>query len=196
MSWPNDTPINRVSLLLHKLETALASSQISDQAKSLLTETRSIIDGFDIYLDAMSSQAPDILNPMIAQANSIDWDALRRSGKTQYPLHSNMSAGRYEAVVLQMLARMAGAKRILEIGMFMGTTTVSFALLPQVEKVVTMDIEPYLVELSSPWWEKAGVRHKIETMVGDTKVGLQKLRDEQNQFDLVSTIKYINYAYT
>ena len=95
-----------------------------------------------------------------------------------------------------MLARMTGAKRILAIGMFMGTTTVSFALLPQVEKVVTMDIEPYLVELSSPWWETAGVRHKIETMVGDTKVGLQKLRDEQNQFDLVSTIKYINYAYT
>jgi caffeoyl-CoA O-methyltransferase len=187
--WPNDTPTKRLALLLHKLEISLASSQISDEAKSLLTETRSIVDGFDGYLETMSSNAPDILNPMIAQANSEDWASLHSSGKTQSLLHSNMCAGQYEAVVLQMLAKMTGAKRVLEIGMFMGTTTVSLALLPQVEKVVPMDIEPYLVELTSQWWNKAGVGHKIHPMIGDAIEGLQKLRDEQQQFDFVSEIK-------
>ena len=184
--WPNDTPITRLALLLHKLEVSLASSQISDEAKSLLTETRSIVDGFDGYLEAMSSNAPDILNPMIAQADSEDWAALHSSGKTQSLLHSNMCAGRYEAVVLQMLAKMTGSKRILEIGMFVGTTTVSLALLPHVEKVIAMDIEPHLVKLNSQWWDKADVGHKIEVMIGDAIEGLQKLRDEKQQFDFVS----------
>ena len=186
--WPNDTPITRVALLLHKLELALASSQISDETKSLLTETRSIVDGFDGYLEAMSSKAPGILNLMIAQANSEDWVALHSSGKTQSILHPNLCAGRYEAVVLQMLAKMTGARRVLEIGMFIGTTTVSLALLPQVEKVVTMDIEPYLVELSSPWWEKAGVGHKIRTMI-DAKEGMKQ------QVDFVSKIKSLKYEH-
>jgi caffeoyl-CoA O-methyltransferase len=143
----------------------------------------------------MSSKAPGILNLMIAQANSEDWVALHSSGKTQSILHPNLCAGRYEAVVLQMLAKMTGARRVLEIGMFIGTTTVSLALLPQVEKVVTMDIEPYLVELSSPWWEKAGVGHKIRTMIGDAKEGMQKLRDEKQQFDFVSKIKSLKYEH-
>jgi caffeoyl-CoA O-methyltransferase len=188
--WPNDTPIKRVALLLHELEVSLTSSQISDDAKNLLAETRSIVDGFDGYLETMSSNAPDVLNPMIAQANSEDWASLHSNGKTQSLLHSNMCAGQYEAVVLQMLAKMTGAKRVLEIGMFMGTTTVSLALLPQVEKVVPMDIEPYLFELTSQWWEKAGVGHKIHPMIGDAIEGLQKLQDEKQQFDFVSEINH------
>lgn len=184
--WPNDTPITRLALLLKQLEDSLSSIPIPEESKNIINETRSIVDGFDPYLETMSSKAPSILGPMIQETNATDWEALHTQGKTVHSLHANMCAGGYEAVVLQMFAKMTGARRVLEIGMFTGTTTVSLALLPHVERVVTMDIEAYLVEHNLKWWKQAGVSDKIETRIGDAKAGLQKLKEDKEQFDLVS----------
>lgn len=180
--------MTRVALLLKQLQDSLDAVEIPEEAKSLLAETRSIVDGFDPYLETMSSKAPSILGPMIKKTYATEWDVLHRDGKTLFPLHANMCAGGYEAVVLQIFAKMIGARKVLEIGMFTGTTTVSFALLPEVEKVVAMDVEPFLVEHNSKWWKEAGVSDKIETRIGDARDGLKKLAEEKQQFNLVSCL--------
>lgn len=184
--WPNDTPITRVALLLKQLEDSLGTVTIPEESRALLNETRSIVDGFDTYLETMSSPAPAILSPVIEETNATEWSTLHIEGKTLHPLHANMCAGKYEASVLQMLAKLTGARTVLEIGMFTGTTTVSLALLPQFKKVVGMDVESYLVEHNTKWWEEAGVRHKIHTRIGDAREGLRQLHDEKEIFDLVS----------
>ena len=79
------------------------------------------------------------------------------------------------------------AKTILEIGMFTGTTTVSLALLPTVEKVTTLDIEPYLRDFNMPHFQQAGVADKIDVVIGDALRSLDKLDQEKATFDMVST---------
>lgn len=73
--------------------------------------------------------------------------------------------------------------------MFTGTTTVSLALLPTVEKVTTLDIEPYLRDFNMPQFQKAGVADKIDILIDDALRSLDKLDKEMVSFDMVSTSK-------
>lgn len=71
--------------------------------------------------------------------------------------------------------------------MFTGTTTVSLALLPTVEKVTTLDIEPYLRDFNMPHFQKAGVADKIDILIDDALRSLDKLDKEKASFDMVNT---------
>lgn len=112
---PGDTPQDRLSYLLNQLCTELdtPSSNASDKARTLATEARDIVDGLDPYLSRMSSPHPAILDTMVDEGNKRDWDALHRAGKTQFRLMSEMSAGPYEAVVLQELALLGQVRALL-----------------------------------------------------------------------------------
>ena len=66
-----------------------------------------------------------------------------------------------------------------------GTTAVTMALVPGVEKVVTLDIEPYLKEFNTPFWQKAGVADKIDCRIGDGLSTLKNLGDKGEKFDFV-----------
>lgn len=112
---PGDTPQDRLSYLLNQLCTELdsPSSNVSDKARTLATEARDIVDGLDPYLSRMSSPHPAILDAMVAEGNKRDWDALYRAGKTQFRLMPEMSAGPYEAVVLQELALLGQVRALL-----------------------------------------------------------------------------------
>lgn len=77
------------------------------------------------------------------------------------------------------------ASTVLEIGMFTGTTTVSLALLPSVKKVVSLELEGYLKVNNTPYFEKAGVAHKIDVRIGDALSSLDTLVHEGAAFDMV-----------
>lgn len=68
---------------------------------------------------------------------------------------------------------------------FVGTTTLALALVPEVTKVVTLEYEPYLETFAAPFFEREGVKDKIDVRIGDAKTALQKLADEGQQFDVV-----------
>ena len=69
--------------------------------------------------------------------------------------------------------------------MFTGTTTVSLALVPGVEKVVSLELEGYLKEINTPFFEQAGVAHKIDVRIGDALASLDALAKEGVSFDMV-----------
>ena len=48
-------------------------------------------------------------------------------GKTQFKLKREMSAGALEGRVMKMLCAIAGAKTVLEVGMFTGTSALAMA---------------------------------------------------------------------
>jgi caffeoyl-CoA O-methyltransferase len=82
----------------------------------------------------------------------------------------------------------AQAKRILEIGVFTSTTTVGLALLPFVEHITALDIEPYLVKFAEPFYKQAGVSDKIDFRIGDaisTLNELEKKAETEGGFDMV-----------
>lgn len=69
--------------------------------------------------------------------------------------------------------------------MFTGTTTVSLAMLPTVEKVVTLEIESYLEQTNRPFFEQSRVSEKIDIRIGDALSSLDKLIAEKASFDMV-----------
>ena len=103
---PGDTPHDRLSYLLNQLCTELDSGTTSDKARTLARQARDVVDGYDTYVERMSSPHPPILDTMVAATDARDWAALHREGKTKFFLIPEMSAGTYEAVVLQQLAKL------------------------------------------------------------------------------------------
>jgi caffeoyl-CoA O-methyltransferase len=80
---------------------------------------------------------------------------------------------------LQLLARLGGTKRALEIGTFTGYSALAVALtLPEDGCLVACDINPDWVDIGRPYWEKAGVADRIETRIGPALESLDALIGE------------------
>ena len=78
--------------------------------------------------------------------------------------------------------------------MFTGTTTISLAMLPSVEKVVALELEGYLESLNRPYFERANVSGKIDIHIGDAKASLDKLSNENQMFDMVSYLSDLKFV--
>ena len=74
--------------------------------------------------------------------------------------------------------------------MFTGTTTVTLAMVPTVEKVVALELEDYLKDWARPYFEQARVSDKIDVRIGDAVSSLRQLDEENASFDLVRTYPY------
>ncbi|KAI0342494.1 S-adenosyl-L-methionine-dependent methyltransferase [Trametopsis cervina] len=191
MSFPNliqgHTPHDRLAYLLTQLcnELDATKDDALAEARSLATQAKEIVDGYDKYVVEMSSAPPAIVDMMVEESYKHDWELAHHAGKTQFRLIPEMSAGGYEAVVLQELARLSQARRVLEIGMFTGTTTVALALVPTVEKVTALELEQYLKDWSQPYFQQAQVSDKIDVLIGDASVSLNTLSQQGASFDLV-----------
>ena len=64
--------------------------------------------------------------------------------------------------MITTLCRLSGAKSVLEVGMFTGTTTLAVAeSIPADGKVYALEIESYMRDFTTPYMEKAGIKHKV-----------------------------------
>jgi len=197
------TPHERAAEILafaqQSLELALSEAASPELAKvkRLVGQAQELIDGYDPYVAKFSNPAPAIVEKIWNAGFEQNWAQLFQERKTSYRMLPEMSAGGYEGVLLSHLARLSQSKDILEIGMFTGTTTVSLALVPSVEKVVALEIEPYLVEFSRPYFQEAGVADKIDVRLGKALDSLEILEAEGASFDMVfidaDKPSYLNY---
>lgn len=88
--------------------------------------------------------------------------------ETYSKTHSaGMMVGLVEAQFLKMLAVLTGARRILEIGMFTGYSTLAFAeALPKDGRVVSCDVSPQTTEIAKRYFAESPHGHKIEIKLG------------------------------
>ncbi|MCK0196796.1 O-methyltransferase [Ancylobacter sp. 6x-1] len=89
--------------------------------------------------------------------------------------------------LLMLLARMRGARRILEIGTLGGYSTIWLArALPDEGRLVTLELDPRHAEVARANLEAAGVDGKVEIRVGPALESLAALEAEGDEpFDLV-----------
>ena len=71
-----------------------------------------------------------------------------------------------QGAVMQILAKLIGARRYLEIGVFTGYSALAVALaLPPGGKAVALDISKEFTDLARIYWKEAGVDSKIDLIV-------------------------------
>lgn len=85
---------------------------------------------------------------------------------------------------LSLLARIIGARRILEIGTFTGYSALAFArALPEGGRLVCCDLHEEWTAMAREAWEAEGVADRIELRIGPASESLAALRREGASFD-------------
>ncbi len=95
----------------------------------------------------------------------------------------NMLSGFYQGRLLSMFSKMLQPKRILEIGTYMGYSTLCLAEgLTEDGKIITLDVEEETNKIARSFWARTDLNDKIESHLGQATEIIPNL-DET--FDLV-----------
>jgi caffeoyl-CoA O-methyltransferase len=93
-----------------------------------------------------------------------------------------MQIGPDQGALMQVLVRIMGAKRYLEVGTFTGYSALSVALaLPPSSRIVCCDVSEEWTSIARRYWKKAGVDKKIDLRIGPA---LDTLKNLKGPFDL------------
>ncbi len=107
--------------------------------------------------------------------------------ETQKLPDSIMQISPEQGQFMQLLVKLIGARKILEVGVFTGYSTLSMALaLLDDGQITACDISEEWTSMARQYWKKAGVDHKIELILNaasDTLEGLINAGD-QEKYDL------------
>ena len=128
---------------------------------------------------------------------SDEGELLRRLEKETYEKLEipQMTTGRIEARLLKLLARLVGARRILEIGTFAGYSALSMAeALPEDGTLVTCEEDPVAIAFAQKYFSESPHGKKIKQMEGPALESIKKLT---GTFDMAfidaDKINYSNY---
>eukprot|EP00386_Alphamonas_edax_P006768 GDKI01021768.1.p1 GENE.GDKI01021768.1~~GDKI01021768.1.p1 ORF type:complete len:230 (-),score=75.78 GDKI01021768.1:586-1275(-) len=106
--------------------------------------------------------------------------------KQQY---SAMMGAPDEAQFLGWLIGLTGAKKVIEVGVFRGSTTLAMALqLPAGGKIVGLDVTDAYVQVGKQAWVEAGVYDRIDLRVGPAVDAMDRMIQtpgEKGTYDLV-----------
>ena len=91
--------------------------------------------------------------------------AALRAETASHP-QANMQIAPEQGQFMQMLVRLMGARRTVEVGVFTGYSSLAVALaLPDDGHVLACDISEEYAAIARRHWQRAGVAHKIELVV-------------------------------
>jgi predicted O-methyltransferase YrrM len=112
-----------------------------------------------------------------------DLDAVQRAAREAGlpPIQVSPPQGR----MLQILARLQGARKVLEFGTLGGYSAILLArVLPEGGRLITLEYDPAHAAVAQANFERAGVADRIDLRVGAALDTLPELEDE-GPFDLV-----------
>ena len=111
-----------------------------------------------------SSFLPDHIREYILKTTLREDPVLRdlRETTNKHP-RAGMLSGADQVQFLQLLVRLTGAKRCIEVGVFTGYTSLAIAMaMPQDGRIVSCDVSDEFTSIGKPFWKRAGVEQKID----------------------------------
>jgi predicted O-methyltransferase YrrM len=108
-----------------------------------------------------------------------------REETASYP-EATMQVSPEQGQFLALLARLTGAKRALEIGVFTGYSSLCVAsALPDDGRIVACDVSEAWTSVARRYWKEAGIDHKIDLQIRPALETLRRLLAERraNTFD-------------
>ncbi|MBK1989637.1 class I SAM-dependent methyltransferase [Sphaerospermopsis aphanizomenoides BCCUSP55] len=124
------------------------------------------------YLLSVSLKEPEVLTQL-------------RQETAQLPM-SRMQISPEQGQFMALLVKLIGAKKTLEVGVFTGYSSLVTALaLPADGKIVACDVSEEFTSVAQRYWEKAGVRNKIDLHIAPALETLDNLlaAGEAESFD-------------
>lgn len=116
-------------------------------------------------------------------SEALDWVVKQTHIRTN---HARMLSGAAQGQLMRMIARMADARRILELGTFTGYSAICLgSALPADGHLDTLELNDELEDLILEGFEKAGLTDRISLHIGDCKETLKRLAKEGRIYDLV-----------
>jgi predicted O-methyltransferase YrrM len=125
------------------------------------------------YYQAIAFREPEILKEL-------------RQATSQLPM-ANMQIAPEQGQFMALLVQLTGARKILEIGVFTGYSSLAMALaLPPQGRILGCEISAEYAVIARQFWQKAGVSEKIDVLLGPAVTSLEQLlaNGEQESFDL------------
>ncbi|MDH3713050.1 MAG: class I SAM-dependent methyltransferase [Gammaproteobacteria bacterium] len=120
--------------------------------------------------------------------------------KTQSLPQRGMLSPPEQVQLLTVLAKLIGAKRLLEVGTFTGYTALRLALaLPDDARITCCDVNGEWTSIGAEHWRRAGVAEKITLRLGPALATLEELLtlDGEGSFDFAyidaDKTNYLNY---
>lgn len=88
-----------------------------------------------------------------------------RKATADHP-RANMQISPEQGQFMQLLVKLIGARRTIEVGTFTGYSALTVALaLPEGGKVLACDISEEYTSIGKPYWQRAGVAGRIELVI-------------------------------
>ena len=115
-----------------------------------------------------------------------DTDLLKELSKTTWESEDKpqMLCGSLVGGLLQMLIKISGAKRVLEIGMFTGYSTLKMAeALPTDGEIHSCELMEKHIVIAKSWFKKSDVNYKISIHKGEADKSLEEFR--AGSFDMM-----------
>ena len=127
----------------------------------------------DTYVEELFAPADEALESALTES--------RRAGLPEIQVSPN------QGKLLRLLAEIAGARRILEIGTLGGYSTIYLArALPESGVVVSLELDREHAEVARRNIERAGLAGRVEVRVGDARELLAAMVEEWTEpFDLI-----------
>ena len=108
-----------------------------------------ITDEIHRYLVDHSVREPDVLARLRAATASLP--------------QAGMQIGPEQGQLMALLAKLVGAKRCIEVGVFTGYSSLAVALaLPEDGRILACDVSEQWTAIARRFWREAGIEHKIE----------------------------------
>jgi caffeoyl-CoA O-methyltransferase len=135
-------------------------------------------------LGALLARIDDYIEERFAPQDEALEAALREARRTGLP---QIQVSPNEAKLLQLLAEMVGARRILEVGTLGGYSAIHFGrALPEDGTLISLEIDERHAEVARKNVERAGLSSKVEIQVGDARELLARITENaEGPFDVV-----------
>ncbi|HEY6674585.1 MAG TPA: O-methyltransferase [Rubrobacteraceae bacterium] len=135
-------------------------------------------------LGALLARLDDYIEGRFAPQDEALEAALRESRRAGLP---RIQVSPNEAKLLQLLAEMVGARRILEVGTLGGYSAIHFGrALPEDGTLISLEIDERHAEVARKNVERAGLSSKVEIRVGDARDLLARITENaEGPFDVV-----------
>src|SRR3954463_13565622 len=89
--------------------------------------------------------------------------------------HAGMQIGADQGQFMALLAKLMGARRCIEVGVFTGYSSLAVALvLPADGKILACDVSEEFTAVARRYWREAGVDGKIELMLAPATATLDE----------------------